>query len=427
MSSNEFQITEKFLKKAMLLMGDMGTPLRLLAGANRGKSQGLTKEFKVKKYAPGKIIQMKHYLDVRKGTEGLLLGDIPPMEEAYISIKVEGPLNQSLAYNTDEMDYEIGAQYFMEQFMIPNIKKLTYRFNRKIAERAATTLYDYVGSPTSDISDVEIFGKLDTRFTRLGEDGMKNRIVALSPEQYANVVNIESVQNQFLPAFNKNLTIEGNVRRLRGYDIYSDNDIYIHETYPGNRDGITVKSTIIDKATSFVLTGFTPDIPDIVVAGDPITFTNVYKVDRRNKVAYGAEYSVSALINASSNGDGDVTITVAHPIRTNQESAYRETDRVIASGTGVTFMGNHTVNIAYVQEDGLIAFTPPLSKVNISNYKSARDRNTGLIINYMEGGSLHDRGNTNRLDMGYGIYWEYLRAIKVISKPSIPLLPPPAT
>lgn len=194
-------------------------------------------------------------------------------------------------------------------------------------------------------------------------------------------------------------------------------DSFITQTVPNLTTGTRVVSgaTLINGANQNVTyassrTTYTQSLvcdtagnAKTVKAGEKITIADVYAVNPRNKVAQSYLRQFTVMADATSDGSGNLTLTISPPIITS--GAFQTCSAVPADNAAVTYLGalstSFRLNAAFHKSAiKLVNARPPMPFTGEADY--ATDPDTGISVRYWrysDGGSdVHN----HRWDVYYG-------------------------
>lgn len=141
-----------------------------------------------------------------------------------------------------------------------------------------------------------------------------------------------------------------------------------------------------------------------IKAGEVLTIDNVYAVNPRTKQSTGFLYQMVVLEDATADGGGNATITIANPIITS--GAYQTVTAAPANNAPITFMG--TASTAYRQnavfhKSAIALVFAKLVQPFSGEASYATDPETGVSIRYWRTSDGTNDTHLHRWDVLYGV------------------------
>jgi hypothetical protein len=118
--------------------------------------------------------------------------------------------------------------------------------------------------------------------------------------------------------------------------------------------------------------------------------------------------------NASSDGSGNLTVSVNPTIISDTGSPLQNVSNAIPDDAVVTMVGTYNVNVAYPSR-GLDIVCPPLYKLQVPYSSVAIDPETGLSLAVTQTGDILGYQNLMRLDILCGFKWHPQYSVKLLS------------
>lgn len=279
-------------------------------------------------------------------------------------------------------------------------------------DRDCMALYDdvwnWVGTPGQVVNSYADFSKAPKRLDQLAvpTDG---RSAVLSPDDHWDLLGSQTAL--FIQDAARGAYRQGSLGMIGGVDTYMSQNTPTHTVGPlggapavsGGSQNVaydTVKNTYVQ---NLLTKGWTAAAAARVKAGDVFTIANIYAVNPVTKAVqpYLQQFVVQS--DASSDGSGNATLSIAPPIITT--GAFQTVSAVPADSALLTFQG--TANTGYAQnlvfhKNAFALVTVPMVRppgavdVSRQSYKGTSVR----LIPYYDGSN--DVSNW-RLDVLYGV------------------------
>lgn len=170
----------------------------------------------------------------------------------------------------------------------------------------------------------------------------------------------------------------------------------------GGSQNVTYDSVRTTYTQSLILDGFTNGTT--VKKGEVFTIAGVNAVNPRSKADLGYLQKFVVLADATADGSGNATLTIANPIISS--GAYQTVSAAPADNAAITFMG--TASTAYAQNvifhRGSIALvSAKLAEPRSGIYAYASDPETGISIRTWSQSDITNDTHATRVDVLYGV------------------------
>lgn len=333
--------------------------------------------------------------------------------ETVETITVAHQYHALIAYTIQDLSLRI--EDFSRMFIQPAIQNIITQMERDICASAENDLYLFTGTAGTPINS---FGTVDLAGAKLLEMG-----VNISSDAYLAMTVRDgsalktALLNNFTPVFNEDIVRQSAIGHLSYFDIFQSQNIVRHTAGAGPRltpgDTLTVNGAVASGNT-IVLAGATINVTDYFVVGDLISIAGVQSVNPLGRQGTGQNMQFVITANASSNGAGAITITVAPTIISDTSSPLQNVTNAIPNGAVVTPVGSYNVNVAYPAR-GLDIVCPPLYKLQVPYSSVAIDPETGLSLAVTQTGDILGYQNLMRIDILCGFKWHPQYAVKLLS------------
>lgn len=337
------------------------------------------------------------------------------VKEAVTPIVLQPLLSVPLTYTTTDLTTKVGMANWKNRVLYPAMRSLSSQLNLKIASQAVSQVSNYTGDPSSNINSYADIDNAGAALDELANSRSIRRYASLAVRQSASLRQSATLQNSFVESINKEITLNSSLGRLADFDMFADQSIPYHSTYTGDRSSVTVKTTVTTSgATQIVMTGFTPNDPNVVVVGDVFEIADTNSVNPITLADTGQTRKFVATANASADGGGDATVTVSPAIIFDTDNARRNVSAAPAATKSVTFQEAHHVNMAW-SEDGLCVVCPKLAPLDSPYSVTVQDPESGYSLRLSKSAEVLDNKNIFRLDVLWGATWLDDRAVRILS------------
>jgi hypothetical protein len=267
---------------------------------------------------------------------------------------------------------------------------------------------NWVGTPGQLIDSPADFFKMPERMDELAIPAV-GRIGILSPaDRYALAGNILTTAAQ-AGSVARNALEEARIPGLAGIDAYTGQTVPTLVT--GTRNATAaINGANQNVAFSTVRNSFQQTLvldgvgaSKTIARGEVFTIANVFAVNPRTKATLPFLAQFVNLVAATSDGSGNVTLTIANPIITS--GAYQNVSAAPADDAVVTWMG--TASTAYRQnasfhKSALKLVSARLVRPASGECAFATDKDTGITIRYWRTSDGVNDTHLHRWDVIYG-------------------------
>lgn len=333
--------------------------------------------------------------------------------ETVETITIAHQYHALIAYTIQDLSLRI--EDFSRLFIAPAIQEIVTQMEKDIGAQAETTLNFFTGTAGTPINS---FTVVDTAGAKLLEQGVNiasDAYLAMTVRDGSSLKG--ALLNNFTPVFNEDIVRQSAIGHLSYFDIFQSQNIARHTAGAGPRlhsgDTLTVNGNVTSGST-IVLAGATASVTNYFVAGDVISIAGTQSVNPVGRAATGQDMQFVITANANSTGGGAVTITVSPSIISDSTNPNRNVSNQINTGSAVTMVGSHNVNVAYPAR-GLDIVCPPLYKLQVPYSSVAVDPETGLSLAVTQTGDILGYQNYMRIDLLCGFQWHPQYAVRVLS------------
>lgn len=367
--------------------------------------RGYEDEFdkKVNGYSVGDTITVRKPTDftVRDGA----VMSTQDVTEGKTTIVVDKQKGVDFAFTSKELTLNIDE--LAERVIRPAMVQLANQVDLDVMAQYKN-IPNWVGTPGQTVDSFADFAKAPTRLD-LGAVPQDTRAAVLSPTDYWAMAGSQTalyMQNVAQGAYRK-----GRIGEIGGVDTYMSQNVPTHTVGPlggtplvnGGAQGVTYASVKDVGTQSLITDGWTAAAAARVKAGDVFTIAGVYDVNPVTKATLPHLKMFTVVADASSDGSGNATLTIAPPIVAS--GAFQTVSAVPADNAAMTFLG--TASTGYAQnlvfhKNAFALVVVPLVKppgaidVSRETYKNI----TARVIPVYDG--TNDK-SAWRLDILYGV------------------------
>ncbi len=318
-----------------------------------------------------------------------------------------------IAYTIQDLSLRI--EDFSRLFIAPAIQEVITQMEKDIASSAEQELNFFTGTAGVAINS---FTTVDTAGAKLLEQGVNiasDAYMAMTVRDGSSLKG--ALLNNFTPVFNEDIVRSSAIGHLSYFDIFQSQNIKRHIAGAGPRlhssDTLLVNGAVSSGST-IVMDGATAGVTDYFVVGDVISIAGVQSVNPVGRASTGQDMQWVITANASSDGGGNITVSVSPSIISDTANPNRNVSNAVPNNAAVTMVGSHNVNVAYPSR-GLDIVCPPLYKLQVPYASVAVDPETGLSLAVTQTGDILGYQNYMRIDLLCGFKWHQQYAVRVLS------------
>jgi len=333
--------------------------------------------------------------------------------ETVETIVIAHQYHALIAYTIQDLTLRI--EDFSRLFIAPAIQEVITQMEKDIASAAEQELNFFTG--TAGVS-INSFTTVDTAGAKLLEQGVNiasDAYMAMTVRDGSSLKG--ALLNNFTPVFNEDIVRSSAIGHLSYFDIFQSQNIKHHIAGAGPRlhssDPLLVNGAV-SSGNTIIMDGATISITDYFVVGDVISIAGVESVNPVGRASTGQDMQFVVTANASSDGGGNITVSVSPTIISDTLNPNRNVSNAVPNNAPVTMVGTHNVNVAYPSR-GLDIVCPPLYKLQVPYASVAVDPETGLSLAVTQTGDILGYQNYMRIDLLCGFKWHQQYAVRVLS------------
>jgi hypothetical protein len=333
--------------------------------------------------------------------------------ETVETITIAHQYNALIAYTIQDLTLRI--EDFSRLFIAPAIQEIITQMEKDIGSQAEQILNFFVGTAGTPINS---FTAVDLAGAKLLEQGVNiasDAYLAMTVRDGSSLKG--ALLNNFTPVFNEDIVRSSAIGHLSYFDIFQSQNIKRHIAGAGPRlhsGDVLLVNGAVSSGTVIAMDGATINIADYFVVGDVISISGVESVNPVGRAATGQDMQFVVTANASSNGTGDIVVSVSPSIISDTSNPNRNVSNPIPNNAPVTMVGSHNVNVAYPSR-GIDIVCPPLYKLQVPYSSVAVDPETGLSLAVTQTGDILGYQNYMRIDLLCGFKWHQQYAVRVLS------------
>lgn len=297
------------------------------------------------------------------------VANIQDVTETTIPMTIQPEFGIDFAFS--DYDLTLSIDDFSKRYIRPAAKRLATELDRRAVTAMTAATYNAVGTPGTPPASQQatqlLFLQAGQRLTDNGAP-MQDRMMALTTSGMTNSVSYLNAgfnsQRKIGDQYETGLLASNTL----GFDFYQSPNLQVQATGPlggtplvngANQGLVNAGSTDnpSSNTTSLVTDGWTAAAAARVVAGDVFTIANMFSVNPETKQSTGILQQLVVQANASSDGAGNATITVAPAIIAG--GAFQTVTARPADNAALTFLGAanaaNPVSLAFVEDAFAIA------------------------------------------------------------------------
>jgi hypothetical protein len=278
---------------------------------------------------------------------------------------------------------------------------------KDLFEQFYQATYNWVGTPGQTINSMADFVKAPERLDELAVPRDGQSAAALSPADHWGMVGNQTglfVQDVARPAIRTGML--GNLGGLSTWmsQVVPTHTVGAHGGTPlvnGASQNVTYDTAKNTWTQSLITDGWTASTA-VIAAGDVFTLASVFMVNPKTKASTGILQQFVATAAGTSDGSGNLTLTISPPIITS--GPHQTVDAAPANNAAITVVGTASTgykqNLAY--HKGAYAFAVVPMEMPEGAVKVERESMNGLSIRFIPVYDGVNDTNKYRFDILYG-------------------------
>lgn len=333
--------------------------------------------------------------------------------ETVENIVVQHQYHALIAYTVQDLSLRI--EDFSRMFIQPAIQNIVTQMERDICADAELELNYYTGSAGTAINSFQTVDLAGAKLLEQGVNISSDAYLAMTVRDGSALKS--ALLNNFTPVFNEDIVRQSAIGHLSYFDIFQSQNIINHVAGAGPRlhsgDTLLVNGAV-SSGNTIVMDGATISVTNYFVPGDVFSIAGVNSVNPLSRQSTGQPMQFVVTANASSDGSGNLTVSVNPTIVSSTSSPLQNVSNAIPDDAAVSMVGSYNCNVAYPAR-ALDIVCPPLYKLQVPYSSVAVDPETGLSLAVTQTGDILGYQNLMRIDILCGFKWHPQYAVKLLS------------
>jgi hypothetical protein len=316
---------------------------------------------KVNGYMKGDTISIRRPADftVRSGAT-LSTQDVT---EGKVTLTVDQQIGVDFQFTS--VDLTLRIEDLSERVIKPAMSNIINYMTNDLLTQMYRGTYNYVGTPGTRVTTFSGFSKAPERLDEMAVP-QEDRVSYMCPNDYWGLVGGQT--SLYADALIQEAYKTGNIKNVGGVGTMMSQVTPTHTVGPlggtplvnGAAQNVTYDTAKNSWSSSLITDGWTAAAASRVKQGDVFTIANVFMVNPKTKAKTSILQQFVCTADGSSDGSGNLTITVAPPIITS--GPYQTVDSVPADNAALTFVGSASTayrqNMAYHKNAMALAMVP---------------------------------------------------------------------
>jgi hypothetical protein len=333
--------------------------------------------------------------------------------ETVETITIAHQYHALIAYTVQDLSLRI--EDFSRMFIQPAIQNIISQMELDINAAAEQSLYFFTGTAGTPINSFSTVDKAGAVLLLQGVNIASDAYLAMTVLDGSALKS--ALLNNFTPVFNEDIVRQSAIGHLSYFDIFQSQNIRKHIAGAGptsHSSDTLLTNGAVSSGNTIVMNGATISITNYFLPGDLISIAGASNVNPLSHQSTGQNVQFVITAPASSDGSGNITVTVNPTIITDSGSPLQNVSNAIPTGSAVTMVPSYNLNIAYPAR-GLDIVCPPLYKLQVPYSSVAIDPETGLSLAVTQTGDILGYQNFMRIDILCGFSWHPQYCAKVLS------------
>lgn len=357
-------------------------------------------------FKPGNTINLRldNYAVVQRGD----IVTSQDIVEKSISMTINPLYSYPVTYTPTDLQRDIVS--FIDEVIKPGVRAIASAINNDIYTAALTQIAHFNGDITAPLNTFNSINGLNPQMSVLNMNNYGRNLVVDEYNAYA-LTGSSDIRNSFLTTLNSQITLDAQLGRLAGFEIFRDTSLtpFISGTHAASGD-ITV-ATAVGSGTTIALQGFTSGAT--VVAGDLLQFAGIYEWDvigQKPLLSVPKQLVVTTGGTAGVGGTLSISVypeLIASGPRQNFYVPGASPNQIPVNAV-VDFITNSTLgysrNIAFTDK-GLALCIPPLEPMDSPYSFVHTDQDTGISMRVSKTAEVLNNKNVLRIDAQMACTW----------------------
>lgn len=302
-----------------------------------------------------------------------------------------------VSWNFSSQDLTLTIEEYSKRYIQPAMMVLADQVDLDL-HALANRVYNAVGTPGTTPNS---FASLAAAAGRLDDEAVPSDMRRCTLNPAANWAMADALKSLPKEKMSEDFVRKGYLGHIAGADVFKAQNVSRIQTGP--RGGTPLVNGGAQTGGSLVTDGWTASAALRVRAGDVFTIANVFAVNPVNKQSTGVLRQFVVLANGSSDGSGNLTLSIAPSIVTS--GPYQTVDAGPADNAALTLSGSastfYPANMMF-HRDAFALVTVPLELPRGASFK-ARASYNGLSVRVINDYDIDDDLDIIRLDIMYGV------------------------
>jgi len=316
---------------------------------------------KVNGYKIGDTISIRRPADFTVRTGATL--STQDVIEGKVQLTINQQLGVDFQFTSSDLTLKIGD--LSERVIKPAMSNIINTMASDVMTQMYQGTYNWIGTPGTTLTTFAGFAKSAERLDLMSVP-QEDRAAALTPTDYWGLIGSQTAL--YITGAANDAYRKGNLGMVGGIDTMMSQVMPTHTVGPmggtplvnGASQNVTYDSAKNAWSSSLITDGWTAAAASRVKAGDVFTIANVYMVNPKTKVATGVLQQFVVTADGSSDGSGNLTLTVSPPIISS--GPYQTVNSVPADNAALTFVGTaataYRQNLVYHKNAMALAMVP---------------------------------------------------------------------
>lgn len=325
--------------------------------------------------------------------------------EGKTTLVVDKQVGVDFQFTTTELTLNIDE--LGERVIQPAIDNIVNEIARDCLATFYPQVYNWVGTPGETINSFTDFVKGPERLDEMAVPSSM-RSALLSPPDFYGLLGTQSalyIQDAAKAAYRS-----GDLGKLSGVETFMSQVVPTHTTgarggtplVNGGSQAVSYDTAKDSWSQSLITDGWTASAAPRVKAGDVFTIANVFMVNPKTKASTGILQQFTVLADGSSDGSGNLTMTIAPAIIAS--GPHQTVNAGPADNAALTFLGSASTgykqNLVYHKNAFAMVVVPRAKPAGVVDWSRATRNGISLTIEPVRDGA--NDVSKYRLDVLYG-------------------------
>lgn len=265
----------------------------------------------------------------------------------------------SVALTSNEIATDLAFKSWAKRVLEPRVTTMAQFVEKDFLEKATDAVWNSVGTPVSNVFDVETMLQANQKITEMACPDFDNRMVLLSPAAMTKTLNARKGLFNPTSEISKQY-VKGMMGQADGFDYYQSNLLNNHTN--GNDVVFEVRTTVSTEGqATLVVEALTADT-GTVKKGTVFTIATVNAVNPVTKEDLGYLQQFVVTADATADSSGYATLSISPAIYTSASGGLQNVTAFPVDGDAITPVGtasgSSVQNLAYHKSAFRMASVP---------------------------------------------------------------------